>query len=160
MKVLILAIVILLSTEGNCQWYYKKYGVKDLSQLSQEQLNQRLRLNKKLLGFDVVAMIVGTTFIITGTHLINKANAKEISLKGLYNYPREKVLGIVLLSDGIAVDICGLLLIPLSLTEINQIKKVLGNPEVKLGLINCPKYKMLNGLNISLTPGISIVFHF
>jgi hypothetical protein len=158
--VLFLAVIILLSVESNCQWYYKKYGVKDLNQLSQEQLNKRLRINKKLIGFNVGVMIVGTTFIIAGTHLINKANAEELSVEGFYNYPREKTMGIVFLSSGIICDICGLILLPLNLTEINKIKKVLGNPEIKLGLISCPTNNIINHSNISLIPGISLAIQF
>ena len=158
--VLIFATIVLCSVDDNCHWYYKKYGVKDMNQLTQEQLSERLRLNKQLLVLDPVIMVVGTTFIIAGIHLINKANAEEISVEGAFNYPREKVLGTAFLSSGIVCDICGLLLLPLSLTEINKIKKVQENREIKLGLISCPQNSMFNHSDISLIPGIYITIHF
>ena len=158
--VLIFATLILFSVNVNCQWYYKKYGVKDMNQLTQEQLNERLRLNRQLLVLDPVFMVVGTTFIIAGIHFINKANAEEISVEGGFNYPREKVLGTAFLFSGIVCDICGLLLLPLSLAEINKIKKVQENREIKLGLIRCPQNIIFNHSDISLMPGISIIIHF
>jgi hypothetical protein len=107
---LVFAAIILFSVNCNCQWYYKKYGVKDINQLSREQLNERLSMNKKIIGLNVCIMIVGTGFIIGGTHLINKANAEEVSLEGAYDYTMEKTMGIVLLSSGILCDIGGLIL--------------------------------------------------
>jgi hypothetical protein len=157
---LIFSTIILFSVGGNCQWYYKKYGVKDMNQLTQEQLNERLRLNKQLLVLDPVIMVVGTTFIIAGIHFINKANAEEISLEGAFNFPREKILGTVFLSSGVVCDICGFLLLPLSLTEINKIKKIQKNREIKLGLISCPPNIMFNHSDISLIPGISLSILF
>jgi hypothetical protein len=37
----------LLSVGGNCQWYNRRYGVNDISQISQEQLIEALITNEK-----------------------------------------------------------------------------------------------------------------
>jgi len=51
-------------------------------------------------------------------------------------------------------------IIPFTLNEINKIKKILGNPEIKLDLINCKTDSMFNNLHISPTPVISITIYF
>jgi hypothetical protein len=110
--VLIFATLILLPTEVNCQWYYRKYRVNDLSQLSKELLNERLSLDKKIMGIDIGALIIGSTAIIVGSHLINK------------------------------------------------IKRILGNSQIKIGLIDFKTYNMFNDPNISPAPVLSLTIHF
>ena len=156
--VLILITIVFLSTEGNCQWYYKRYGIRDLSQLTQEQLNKRLKMDKILLACDPAIMIVGTGSIIAGINLINKANSEPINPGGFFKYPR--LSGIVFLSSGIVLDISGLLLIPLCLSEMNQIKKALGIQEIRLALINCFTDNMFNYSNGLPAPGISLTIRF
>lgn len=156
--VLILITIVLLSAEGNCQWYNKKYGVKDLSQLTQEQLNHRLKVDKTVLACDPAIFIVGTGSIIAGIHLINKGNSEPINPCGFFKVPRRQ--GIIFLSSGIALDICGLLLIPLSLSEMNQIKKALGIQEIKLALVDCFTNDMFNYSNGLPVPGISLIIGF
>ncbi len=156
--VLILITIVFLSAEGNCQWYYKRYGVKDLSQLTQEQLNKRLKMDKVLLACDPAIMIVVTGCIIAGIHLINKANSEPINPCGFFKLPR--LTGRTFLFGGIGLDICGLLLIPLSLSEMNQIKKVLGTKEIKLALINCFTDNMFNYSNGLPVQGISLIIQF
>ncbi len=143
----------MFSVDSNCQWYYEKYGVKDLSLLTKEQLNQRLKLDKNLLFLDAGFFVVGTTFIIVGTHLINKANSDPVI------FVDEKIMGIVLKSSGFVVDIGALVIIPLCLKEMNQIKKVLGNMEVKLGLINYLP-DMLSNSDGRLIPEILLTVRF
>lgn len=150
----------MLTVESNCQWYYEKYGVKDLSQLTKGQLNQRLKLDKNLLFLDAGFFIVGTTFIIVGTHLINEANSESLTVPGVHDYVNEKLFGVVFKTSGIVVDIGALILIPLCLKEMNQIKKVLGNTEVKLGLFKyCPS-NMLNNSDGLLIPEILFTVRF
>lgn len=156
--VLILITIVFLSAEGNCQWYYKRYGGKDISQLTQEQLNKRLKMDKILLACDPAIMIVGTGSIIAGINLINIANSEPINPCGFFKYPR--LSGIVFLSSGIVLDICGLLLIPLCLSEMNQIKKALGIQEIKLALVNCFTNDMFNYSNGLPVPGISLIIQF
>jgi hypothetical protein len=158
--VLVFTAIILFSMNCNCQYNHERYSVKDKNQLTQEQLEKRLKLDRQLLGLDPLIMVIGTAFIFLGIHFINKANSEELSIEGAFKYPRERVLGAVFLFSGSAVDICGLLLIPLGLTEINKIKKVLENREIKLGLISCRQNNKYTYSDISLVPGFSIVIHF
>jgi hypothetical protein len=159
--ILILAAIILLSVDGNCQnYYYKKYGVKELNQLTQEQLTKELKLNKKAVGFSIGALAVGTSFIVLGSYLNKEANKTLTTVEDFEAWPFEKVLGIVFITSGSAIDLCGLFLLPYSSIKINKIKKLLGNSEVKLGVINSPINKMDNRSNISLTPGISLTINF
>jgi len=159
--IFILASIILLSVDVNCQnYYYKKYGVKELNQLTQEQLAKELKLNKKAVGFSIGALAVGTSFIVLGSYLNKEANKEPTSFKDVEAWPSEVVLGIVLITSGSVIDLCGLFLLPYCSIKIDKIKKLMGNSEVKLGLINSPTYNIYNSSNMSLTPCISLAINF
>jgi hypothetical protein len=159
--ILILAALTLLSVDGNCQnIYYKKYGVKELNQLTQDQLAKELKWNKKAVGLSIGILAVGTSFIVLGSYLNKEANKTLTTVEDFEAWPFEKVLGIVLITSGSVIDLCGLFLLPYSSIQINKIKKLLGNSEVKLGFINSPTDNMYNRSNMSLTPGISLTINF
>jgi hypothetical protein len=159
--ILFFAALIVLSIDGNCQnYYYKKYGVKELNQLTQDQLANELKLNKKAVVFSIGALVVGTSFIILGSYLNNEANKELTTIEDVEAWPFEKVLGIVFITSGSAVDLCGLFLLPYSSIKIDKIKRLLSNSEVKLGFINRATYGMYNRSNMSLTPGISLTVNF
>lgn len=161
-KVIILfAATILLSVDGTCQnYYYKKYGVKELNQLTQDQLAKELKLNKKALGFSFGALAIGTSFIVLGSYLNNEANKKLTTVEDFEAWPFEKVLGVVFITGGSIIDLCGLFLLPYSSIQISKIKKLMVNSEVKLGFINSPADNMYNSPNLSLTPCISFTINF
>lgn len=153
---LILATIMLLSIDGNCQWYYKKYGIKDLNQLSKEQLTEALKLSNINVGVSIGCLtILGPPLIIGGIHIINKAKTTEdfdTFLNGVW--------GIYFLIAGVTFEITGLILLPITLNQSKKIRNTLHNPEIKIGLIDCPQNYIFNCSNISPTPGISITIHF
>lgn len=159
--ILILAAITILSLDGICQnYYYKKYGVMELNQLTQDQLAKELKLNKKAVGFSIGALAVGTSFIFLGSYLNKEANKELTTVEDVEAWPFEKVLGIAFIASGSLIDLCGVFLLPYSLIKVDKIKRLMGNSEVKLGLINCPTDHMYDRPNISLTPGISLTINF
>jgi hypothetical protein len=156
---LILATIMLLSVNCNCQWYYKKYGLNGFNQMSQEELSRALRLNKILVVFDIGTLIAGASFTILGSNIIKRANEAELSVEGFFD-SMNRPLGIILLSCGILFDISGIILLPINLTQISKINKVLRDTEIKVGLINCSQNYIINCSHIYPTPGISIAIHF
>ena len=153
---LILAAIMFFSLNVNCQWYYKKYGVKDLNQLTKEQLPEALKLSKMNTGVSTgCAAILGTPLIIIGGHIIHKAKtAKDVDtfLNGAW--------GIYFLSVGIVFEITGLILLPVTLKETRKIRNALRNPEIKIGLTDFPRNKVCNASNLIPTPGISVAISF
>jgi hypothetical protein len=159
--ILILAAIILLSVDGICQnYYYKKYGVKELNQLTQDQLAKELIFNKKAMVFSIGALAVGTSFIVLGSYLNKEANKDLSTVEDFEAWPYQKVLGIAFIAGGSVIDLCGLFLLPYSLIQIDKIKELLGNSEVKLGFINGPTDIMYNRSKMPLTPGISLTINF
>ena len=68
---LIFLTILLLSEESDCQWYYERYGVKDLQQLSPEQVSDALKFKKSHVNGDIILMGIGVVQIIGGFALIN-----------------------------------------------------------------------------------------
>jgi len=160
-KVFILITTILLfNVDGNCQVKPKISNDQYLSQLTPEELNEQLGVHKKMIYFDIGALAIGTTFIIVGSNLLKKADEEPLTLEGAYDYTFETVFGYILLPTGIIIDLGGLVLLPLNLSQISKINKILENSEIKVGFMTNPPQGIYNTSFIAPIPGISVTIRF
>ena len=153
---LIFLTILLLSEESDCQWYYERYGVKDLQQLSTEQVSDALKFKKSHVNGDIILMGIGVVQIIGGLALINSNEGSTVDEVFLDIF--KTVVGYVFVPLGICLEICGLILLPIHVSQLNKVKDILGNTVVNVGLINCPADKIFN--YSSSIPCISIRFNF
>ena len=148
--------ILLLSEESNCQWYYEKYGVQDLQHLSPEQVSDALKFKKSHVSGDIIIMGIGVVQIIGGLALINGnegSNGDEVFWDIF-----KTAVGYGFIPLGICLEICGLILLSIHLSQLNKVKGRLGITIFNVGLINCPADKIFN--YSSSIPCISICFNF
>jgi hypothetical protein len=145
---LIIAVIILLSVNGNCQWFHRKYGVNDITQLSQEQLNEAYRKAKtgaRVGGFVSVISGVG---IISGIIVLNSVEDREDESKAY--------TGVFLTGISIPLEITGLTIWGINSTRKKNIKNILNNLDINVGLINIPSANLSRDSKAYLVPGICL----
>lgn len=154
---LIISFLILLSAGGNCQWYNRRYGVNDITQLSQEQLNEALtRAQSKVTGGHVLS-IVGAAGIGVGSYLI--AHSKKIYPEA-NDLTEQQLTGIMFLVISIPIEIAGLIKWGINGTRVKSIKGVLKSTDVKMGFVNYQKGNICASSQGSLLPCLSVTIHF
>ena len=154
--------IILLSVESNCQWYNKKYGVNDLSQLSQEQLTEASMLKKSQISGDIALVGMGSLIAFGGISLINYVENKtaELDPNVIFWDMVIFVMGCGLFIGGGGVGITGLILIPIHLSQRREINKILQSTKIKIGLMNYPVDNVFSNSEISPVPGVSMIIYF
>jgi len=150
--VLFFSIIILLSIDGNCQWYHRQYGVNDINQLSQEQLNKALRHAEGGAKFGGFVSGIGAVGIIGSIIMLSSVNDREDEGKAY--------TGVFLTGISVTLEIAGLTIWGINGSRKYNIKNTLRNTEVKPGLINNPSANLFGNSNASPVPGISLTFHF
>lgn len=70
----IIIILLFLNIGAESQWYQKKYGVNDISLLSQQQLNESLQVEKTNLLVSEFFMFAGGCGMAVGQVMINNIN--------------------------------------------------------------------------------------
>jgi hypothetical protein len=154
---LIMSTLILLSVSGNCQWYHRRYGVNDINQLSQEQLNEALTKAQSKISGGHVLSIVGAIGIGVGSYLI-------VYSKRIYPEANDitegEMTGWVFLAISIPVEIAGLTKWGINGKRVKSIKEVLNNTELKMGLVNYQKGNICSGSLGSLLPCLSVKIRF
>ena len=160
--VLFIMAIILLSVESNCQWYNKKYGVNDLSQLSQEQLTEASMTKKNQIYGDIALAGMGSLLAFGGISLINYVENKtaELDYNVIFWDMVMLVMGYGIFIGGSGVGITGLILIPIHLSQRSEINKILKSTKIKIGLINYPVDNVFNCSEISAVPGVSMTIYF
>ena len=122
----IIVYACLLSVNGNCQWYNRRYGVNDINQLSREQLNLALvRAHKGITGGTILSL-AGVAGITVG--LIMTTNESEDFAKSLS--------GMALTAVSTFTEVIGLAILIDNSLRTRRIKKALNGTEMKIGLIN------------------------
>jgi hypothetical protein len=154
---LIISTLILLSVSGNCQWYNRRYGVNDISQLSQEQLIEALtRAQSKVTGGHVLS-IVGAIGIGVGSYLI--VHSKKIYPEA-NDITEPQLTGFTFLVISIPLEIAGLIKWGINGTRAKSIKGVLKSTELKTGLLNYHGINIYSDSQVSLIPCLSVIIHF
>jgi len=150
---LIIIVTVLISTCGNCQWYQKRYGVNNIEQLSQQQLNDaflRARGGARAGALLSAASAIG---IVTGIIMFTYESpyAGDIG---------RNVGGVLLLAGTIPMEITGLIIWGISSERLQTVRLIMKNTEIRLGLLNYPVSNKPGGLNCYSIPGISVTFNF
>jgi hypothetical protein len=150
-KTLFIFIVVLqLSIDCYCQWYSRRYGVSDLTQLSQKQLNEALVMAKDGIGGGALLSVAGAAGIYGGIRIFRNAASGDLETS---------FEGLGLTGISVLAEITGLMTLFISRSRMISIKKVINNAEFRLGTINYPEYSRYRGSSCSL-PGFSVTFHF
>jgi hypothetical protein len=161
-KIILFTTIILLSSlESNCQWYYKKYGVKDLNQLSQEQLTEASMIKKKQVSADIALIGMSPIFIVGGISLANYAlnqlaSGDKLTFFKFHWYGFLNIIGRGLVLAGSGIGICGLVFLPIHLSQRSEINKIIQSTKIKVGLMPYPADNVFTCSTISQVPGISI----
>lgn len=142
---LIISFLILLSAGGNCQWYNRRYGVNDITQLSQKQLNEALtRAQSKVTGGHVLS-IVGAIGIGVGSYLI--VHSKKIYPEA-NDITEPQLTGFTFLVISIPIEIAGLIKWSINGTRAKRIKEVFKSTELRMGLINYQQENIYSGSRV------------
>ena len=155
---IIISVLFLISENGNCQWYQRQFGVNDLNQLSQEQLNMALKKAKGGVATGITFSVIGAIGIVSGIHLFTKDYPDD-------EYPDQAEMGKQFEGLGLALisippEIIGLVILKKKRSRIAEIEKVLNNPEIKIGLFNCPSRGVFSHPAGYISSGFSIIWRF
>jgi hypothetical protein len=148
---LIMISVILLSVSSNCQWYNRRYGVSDISQLSLEQLNLALANAKFEFASGIFLSVVGAIGLYGGIQLSKSAPPGDIG---------GALAGIIITVVSIPAEIAGWIILSINRTRAKSIKEVLKSTELKLGLVNYQRGNIYSGSQGSLIPCLSVTICF
>jgi len=149
---LILTTLILLSVNGNCQWYNRRYGVNDINQLSEEQLNEALiRTHRGISGGSTLSLISAIGICGGIIEIIATKNIGE-------GFGILAGMGLIIVS--VPLEIVGLTKWSINDTRSKSIKEVLRSTELKMGLVNYHERNTFSITQGSLLPCLSITIRF
>jgi len=150
--ILIISTALLLSVSGNCQWYNRRYGVNDINQLSQEQLNEALTRAQRGISGGRTLSLVSTIGICGGIiEILATRNVGE-------GFGILAGMGLIIVS--VPLEIVGLTKWGINDSRVKSIKGVLKRTEVKMGLINYQRENICASLQGSFSPCFSVTIHF
>jgi hypothetical protein len=152
---LIIVAVLLITANGNCQWYQRKYGVNDINQLSQQQINESLRKAKVRAWTGAYISCIGVITLSSGISM--KYAPKDLHGSQLQEQQISKVAFLTL---GSVLTPVGLTMLFKNCSRMKAIKKTMKNTEISLGVTNCPTDNMFNSSNIYAIPTISVAINF
>ena len=142
---------MLLSLISNGQWYNRRYGVNDLNQLSQEQIDLALVNANFEFGSGIFLIIAGATGLIGGYLIGNNAPPGDLGAA----FTAVSIIGI-----SIPAEIAGWIMLTENSKRLERIKDVMKSREVHLGFINYQNENTFSGSKGSLLPGLSLTIHF
>lgn len=148
---IIIISAILLSVSSNGQWYNRRYGVSDLNQLSQEQLNLALVNANFEFASGIFLAVVGITGLYSGISHAKSAPPGDIG---------GALGGLIMSAISVPIEIAGWIILTINLTRIERIKEVKKSTEMHIGLINCQNENLFSGSQVSFLPCLSLTIHF
>jgi hypothetical protein len=151
---LLIATTLLISVSSNCQWYHRQYGVNDLNQLSQEQLNAALMKAKSRIRTGAILSTVSAIGIVGGIIIIAKTQQAtgEGFLYGIY--------GLLLMEISIPIEIVGLVKLSKNSLRVKSIERVLNNAKISMGLVNFQRGNIYSSSQSYLLPCLSVTIRF
>lgn len=149
---LIIAGVILMTTDGNCQWYQTWYGVNEINQLSTEQLNNALRITNRHIQTGKIISVIGAIGIIGSIIEMNATNHVEAGYSILLG-----AAGIII---SVPLEITGLTIWGVNSSRKNKIVNCLRTAKIGIGFNHAPAITMFENSNFNLTPAIAVVISF
>jgi hypothetical protein len=148
---LIISTLILLSVGGNCQWYNRRYGVNDISQLSQKQLNEALTRTQRGISGGRTLSLVSAIGICGGIiEILATRNVGE-------GFGILAGMGLIIVS--VPLEIVGLTKWGINDSRAKSIKEVLKSIELKTGLLNYHGINIYSDSQVSLIPCVSVIIH-
>ena len=155
--ILTIAFLLLISEGCNCQWYYKRYGVKDINQLSDEQLSESLTKARTGVSGGCVISIIGAIGICAGNYLIIHSKNVYPDANDITNL---QLAGGALLVLSIPIELAGLIDLGINHNRLKSIKKVITESELKTGFVNYQWVNESSGVQQSLLPNLSLTIYF
>jgi hypothetical protein len=157
MKKIFFAITLILALvyNGKSQWYTWKYGVKDINELSQKQLEQSLTQAslQKLGGFFL--MVLGPIPFVKGISEYNKS----IELGG--NLGEGKAYSAVFLIGGaVLMETVGVAMLLSNNSKIKEITKAMNRTQIGLGFTDRQLGQGYCLSNNPKIPVLSLTFNF
>jgi len=143
--------VILFSVSSHSQWYNRRYGVSDLNELSQEQLNLALANAKFEFASGIFLSVVGAAGLYGGIYLSKSAPPGDIG---------RAFTGLIIIGISITSEIAGLITLTTNIKRIERIEQVMRNKELHLGLRIYQKGNMYSGSSKSVLPCLTLNIHF
>jgi glucose uptake protein GlcU len=155
---LLISALLLISVNGNCQWYQKNFGVNDPSLLSQEQLSMAVKKSKDGVATGITLSVIGAIGIISGGYLFLKDYPDE-------KYPDQaeigkKYEGVLLVLVSVPIEIIGLVVLKKNQSRKLEIEEFINNTEIKIGLINAVGEQVFAGSSGDFCPGFSVTIQF
>lgn len=155
-KLIIIVVTLLFSFNANCQWYYKTYGVKSLSMLTNQQLEIELNTAKGYTGGGLICSLLGAVGLWGASAIIDNAYDSPEWETGL----ARGFGGVILLIISMGVEVTGIIFIITGISRSTEINKLLKTTQLKVGLMNVPANNVLLNTRSILCPGLSVTFNF
>ena len=150
----IMVTAMLISSCGNCQWFERRYGVDDIYQLSDEQLNDAFKRARTGTWVGAILTTVGAAGLITGIAIASSAN--DMGRAG----EARAYEGVFLAMGSVPLGIAGVTIWGINGTRLQTIKEIMNKTEIKPGVLNYPSGNYSRDFNCSFIPGFSITFNF
>lgn len=157
MKRTIFAVIALIFTiNANCQWYYKKYGVSNLNNLTTEQLQAELKLSKGYTVSGIAISLLGALGIWGGVAIMRNAYDESEWDVGIGHW----FGGFFLFMVSISAETVAIVFIALGASRSGEINTILKKIDIKAGLINVPNYKVTPTSRSPVFPGLTLTYNF
>jgi hypothetical protein len=155
-KSIVIVVLLFLSLNATCQWYYKTYGVKDLSLLTRQQLDYELKTANGYIGIGFGGIILGALGLWGAATLIENAYNSPDWESGL----ARGFGGGLLLMISTGFEVVGIIFLIKGMSRSSEINKVLKNSQVKVGIIKVPDINFSPGAGMNSCPALSVTFNF
>ncbi len=155
-KLTIVIILLILSKFSQAQWYYNDYQVKDINQLTLQQLNESLKTSKDMvLGSGLCAIFGGCMFLAGINSLVTLDN--PTMLEQLIG---EKGMNDICAGVGAAMVVGGTIGFFGYLERVGHIKTAIRQNFPISGSLHLAPRVIYNNFTASYRMGISLTYNF
>ena len=154
---MVILSLLILTNLAEAQWYFKKYQVKDINQLTKEQLDESLSDTRVFKSLGGISVVVGFGFLLANKYGLWESDTNPT--------PTEKLIGRKSMHDIYAV--CGVTMISLGtiaffgyLERSKNIKIVIHRNFPTLGSLNLSPRIIYNNCNASGNYGLALTCNF
>lgn len=146
MKKLLLLLFIFFSTNIDAQWYTKLYGVNNISELDEWQLDMALVDSKNIVSTGVALTLVGIAATTVGTIVYKRGKEENENNPSYYlkDVPNSRMIeGELIIAFGIITDLIG---IPLWAVGGSRVRTI--------------SFQLTKFNDTSYIPSVGITFYF
>jgi uncharacterized BrkB/YihY/UPF0761 family membrane protein len=155
-RLFLIMVLALISLGASSQWYYREYGVKDLSLMTSQQLDNAVHGSKSYIKGGLIVCAVSTLGILGGFSVMNNAYDEPEWDVGLGNW----LLGFMLTTVSIGSGIVGIVCVSIGSARLSELNDFMKKNKIKTGLVNIPVRGMVPNHGNHFCPGIAITFSF